>query len=251
MRPVVTEIAGDVFHVEGPETNWQLLVEDRGVVLVDSGWPRDYPLVVRSLAEVGKGPDDVVAILLTHAHRDHLGTAATFRRRHQTPLWCHRDEAPHARGEVVEEISKGELVARLWRPTVMWFVARFIWRGAARVERLEAVETFDQDTALDLPGAPVPIPTPGHTSGHCSFYLPSQGVLLAGDALVTYDLLRRRPMIGPMPPVFDHDPDQSVVSLRRLSGLNASVVLPGHGAPYYGTPADAVDSALKAARLPS
>lgn len=250
MRPVVTEVAGGVFHVEGPGTNWQLLVEDGDVVLVDTGWPRDYELVVRSLAEVGKGPHDVVAILLTHAHRDHLGTAAAFRHRHGTPIWCHRNEAPHARGEVVEEISKVALAARLWRPTVMLFAANIIWRGATRVERLDAVETFDQDTALDLPGAPVPIPTPGHTSGHCSFHLPSQGALLTGDALVTYDLLRRRPIVGPMPRVFDHDPDQSVESLRRLSKLDAHVVLPGHGTPYHGTPADAITNAREA-RSPS
>ncbi len=50
---------------------------------------------------------------------------------------------------------------------------------AARVERLRSVETFTTD-ALDIPGRPVPVPTPGHTSGHSAFHLPERGALLVG-----------------------------------------------------------------------
>ena len=49
-----------------------------------------------------------------------------------------------------------------------------------------------------------------------------------------------REILGPMPPVFDHDPDQSLTSLQKLVDLDAHVVLPGHGAPFDGTPAEAV-----------
>lgn len=241
MRPLVTEAGSGVFHVQGAGTNWQLLVDGREVTLVDAAWPRDFGLIAASLAAVGRSPGDVVTILLTHAHRDHLGTAAEFRRRYGTPVRSHVAEAAHARGEVIEEISKPALLARLWRPTVMVFAANVLWHGAIRAVRLPDVETFEEGAALDVPGRPVPVATPGHTSGHCSFHLPDAGVLIAGDALVTFDLLRRRPMIGVMPRVFDHDPARSALSLRRLASLDARVVLPGHGAPFQGTPAEAVE----------
>ena len=244
MRPVVTEVADGVFHVEGPGTNWQLLAEGDEVTLVDAAWRRDLRLVADSLETIGRRPEDVAVILLTHAHRDHIGTAAEFHRRYGTSVRSHVDEAPHARGEVVEEISKRALLARLWRPPVMLFVANIMWHGGNKVARVPNVETFDEGAPLDVPGRPLPVATPGHTSGHCSFQIPDRGVVIAGDAFVTFDVLRRRAMLGPMPPAFDHDPSQSVESLRRLAKLDAQVVLPGHGPPFRGTPAEAVERTI-------
>ena len=74
MRPVVTELADGVFHVERPGTKWQLLVEGDAVTPADAAWPRDLRLVARSLGTIGRRLEDVVVILLTHADRDHLGT---------------------------------------------------------------------------------------------------------------------------------------------------------------------------------
>jgi glyoxylase-like metal-dependent hydrolase (beta-lactamase superfamily II) len=247
VRPIVSQAADGVYHVQGPGTNWQLLVDGRDVTLVDAAWPRDFSLVCRSLAAIQRKPQDVAGILLTHAHRDHLGTAPEFARLYGTPTRCHVAEAPHARGEVVEEISKRDLLARLWHPTVMAFAANLLWHGAPWVERFSDVETFEGADSLDVPGRPVPVATPGHTSGHCSFHLPDRGVLIAGDAFVTVDLLRRRPRPGPMPSVFDHDPAESIRSLRRLAMLDAEVVLPGHGAPFNGSLSVAVDQALHTA----
>lgn len=55
---------------------------------------------------------------------------------------------------------------------------------AAKVQRLGAVGTFSSG-ALDAPGRPLAVHTPGHTSGHAALHLPDQGVLVAGDALMT------------------------------------------------------------------
>ena len=41
-------------------------------------------------------------------------------------------------------------------------------------------------------------------------------------------------------------PDVTLDSLRRLADLDAPLVLPGHGPPFAGTPADAVARALRA-----
>jgi glyoxylase-like metal-dependent hydrolase (beta-lactamase superfamily II) len=100
MRPVVTELADGVFHVGRPGTNWQLLVEGDAVTLADAAWPRDLRLVAESLETIARRPEDVAVILLTHAHRDHLGTAAEVHRRYGTPVTSHVDEVPSARGEV-------------------------------------------------------------------------------------------------------------------------------------------------------
>ena len=63
---------------------------------------------------------------------------------------------------------------------------RILRAGATRAERLTEVTPFAAESGpLDVPGHPVPVPTPGHTSGHCAFHLPDRGVLITGDALIT------------------------------------------------------------------
>ena len=114
---------------------------------------------------------------------------------------------------------------------------------ATKVERLGALELFT-DRQLDLPGRPVVVHTPGHTSGHCSLHLPDHGVLLAGDALMTGHALARTEGPQLLPDFFHTDAAQARQSLERLRNLSADVVVPGHGPAFLGSPARAVDLAL-------
>jgi hypothetical protein len=54
------------------------------------------------------------------------------------------------------------------------------------------------------------------------------------------------PDSGPqlMPDYFNTDSVRARESLERLAPLEAEVVVPGHGAPFHGTPAEAVTAAL-------
>jgi glyoxylase-like metal-dependent hydrolase (beta-lactamase superfamily II) len=45
------------------------------VALVDTGCPGDREKVLASLTAVGSSPEAVAAVLITHAHNDHLGSA--------------------------------------------------------------------------------------------------------------------------------------------------------------------------------
>ncbi|GFM26224.1 beta lactamase like protein, partial [Mycobacterium sp. PO2] len=72
---------------------------DDGVILIDAGFPGSRADVLASLGELGFGVTDVRAILLTHAHIDHFGTAIWFAQTHGTPVYCHADEVGHAKRE--------------------------------------------------------------------------------------------------------------------------------------------------------
>jgi phosphoribosyl 1,2-cyclic phosphodiesterase len=52
------------------------------LVMVDCGLP--YRDLEQRLAAVGRAPEDVTAVLVTHEHGDHLRGVATFARRHAT-----------------------------------------------------------------------------------------------------------------------------------------------------------------------
>lgn len=242
----VEEVADGVAHVVGPRVAWQIVVDGDDVCLVDTGWPGDRELLAASLARVGRRLADVSAVLLTHAHPDHLGSAEHLRVHHGCAVHAHRDEVAHARGERIEQVGAGALLPRLWRPSVLGFLVNTVRHGALRAERVGEVGGFEADGSLEVPGRPVPVPTPGHTSGHCAYHLPDRGVLLSGDALVTEDPVsgRRGPRL--LPGFFHHDPARVLTSLQRLRSVEAGVVLPGHGAPFRGAPAHAVTRALQA-----
>jgi glyoxylase-like metal-dependent hydrolase (beta-lactamase superfamily II) len=246
---MMEQAADGVWLVTGTDNNWVLVADGDDVTLADAGFPRDLPRVLSSLERIGRTPGDVTAIVLTHAHPDHIGAAERLRADRGIPVRLLDAEAPHARGEVIEQVSELQILRAAWRPQVLLWALRILRAGGARVERLTRVEPFAAGSGpLDVPGRPVPVPTPGHTSGHCAFHLPERGVLIAGDALMTAHLVGRRTGPQLLPPMFNHDDAAALASLQALAGLSADVVLPGHGPAYRGSPASAVQRAVAAHR---
>lgn len=247
MRADVVEAGSGLFLVVGPRTNWCLIRDGDAITLVDAAWPRDYALVVDSLSQIGAAPTQVEAVVLTHAHPDHLGTAERLRAEHGATIHTHRAEVGHALGQYKERVRTIDLIVRLWRPAVLALAVTGIPKGGLRPTAAAQVEAFDGGP-LDVPGKLTAVPTPGHTSGHCSYLLPGQGAVITGDALVNRNLLTGR--AGPclMPEIFTHDSAQAAASLDNLADLDAEQILPGHGELLRMTPAEAVEQAKQAAR---
>jgi len=249
MVQAIDHVADGVWLVTGTDVNWVLVADGDEVTLVDTGEPRDLPRVLSSLERIGRALGDVAAVVLTHAHPDHIGAAERLRADRGIPVRLLEAEAPHARGQVIEEAPALQVLAAAWRPAVLLWVLRILRAGATRAERLTEVKPFEAGSGpLDVPGGLVPVPTPGHTSGHCAFHLPERGVLIAGDALITAHPAGRT--TGPQlcPRMFNHDEAAALASLQALAGLSADMVLPGHGPAYRGSPASAVERAVAAHR---
>ena len=117
----VIEVAPDVFLVVGPRTNWCLIRDGDAITLIDAAWPKDYPAVVDSLHQIGAGPDQVGAAVLTPAHSDHTGVAERLRAEHGAVVRTHRAEVGHATGTYHQRVRTIDLVARMWRPSVAAF----------------------------------------------------------------------------------------------------------------------------------
>ena len=256
LPPAPAEVADGVFYVPATETNSILVTEGTAVTVVDAGYPKDLARLEASLARIGRRVPDVAAVVVTHAHMDHIGDSARWRREHGTRVLVWEPEVPLARGDIRQMISRPRVLSHLFEPGTARALLRVL--GALRLHHIvfwegEPVpdpEPFDGTVPLDVPGGLVPVPTPGHTSGHCSYHLPGRGVLISGDALVTEDFPRRTHPPEPqlMHPDFAHDYARALESVQRLRDIAADVIIPGHGLPYHGSPASAVTHALERAR---
>jgi glyoxylase-like metal-dependent hydrolase (beta-lactamase superfamily II) len=240
-RPQLFQITEIVHLAQGEAVNWLLVTDDTGVMLIDAGYPGDREEVLASLRQLGYEAGDVRAILLTHAHIDHMGCAIWFAKTHGTPVYCHADEVGHAKREYLEQVSVFDVAARLWRPRWAVWATHVMRNGGLTREGIPTAQPLTAEAAAQLPGHPMGIPTPGHTGGHCSYLV--DGVLASGDALITgHPLLRRS---GPqlLPAVFSHNQENCIRSLAALALLETELLAPGHGDLWRGPIRDATEQA--------
>ena len=82
----ITEVAPGVFAAEGQTVNWTLIAEGDALTLVDAGWPGYLDDVLASISEIGHRLSDVEAVLVTHAHVDHIGSLPRLLEKHRVPV---------------------------------------------------------------------------------------------------------------------------------------------------------------------
>jgi glyoxylase-like metal-dependent hydrolase (beta-lactamase superfamily II) len=246
MAPALTAITDRVHFAYTDLVNWTLVTDDDGVMLIDAGFPGSRDDVLASLRQLGFGVDDLHAILLTHAHIDHFGSAIWFAKTHGTPVYSHAAEVGHSKREYLEQASPADIAKHIWQPRYLTWSVAITRKGAMTRDGIPSTQALTEDVAARLPGKPMAIPTPGHTGGHCSFVV--DGVLVAGDALVTGHPLSRRSGPQLLPDLFNHDQDGCVRSLAALGMLDTDVLLPGHGPLWRGSVREATEKAAAQAR---
>jgi glyoxylase-like metal-dependent hydrolase (beta-lactamase superfamily II) len=211
-----------------------LVVTDDGVTVIDAGLPGHWHDLTAELASIGRSVGDIKGLILTHGDSDHIGFAERLRRERGVPVFIHAADAARARGQDKVSNSWGRLKLG---PTLgfLWYSSR---KGGLRTKYLtEVVEVHDGDV-LDLPGSPRVIGLPGHSPGSIAIHVPVADAVFVGDGLTTRHVLTGER--GPRPAPFTDDPGAALISLDRLAALPATWVLPGHGTPFNGSPAEAV-----------
>lgn len=219
------EIEGGV-HTIGPTTEGvrkggysrAYLFEDGDrLTLVDTLFDDDAQMIIAYLLSIGRAPRDLTDIVLTHAHRSHLGGLATLKRLSGARVHAHDQEAPIIAGR--EQAKPVRLLPI--RPLVL-----YPFRVLSHLHRPPHV-ACEVDATIgegDSVGTLEVLHVPGHTPGHLAF-LWKQRIVIVGDAILTW------PSFGAGWPGFNLDEPEYRRSLWRLVGLQPQIVGPGHGLP--------------------
>jgi glyoxylase-like metal-dependent hydrolase (beta-lactamase superfamily II) len=240
--PIVTRINENVVRLGTRILNWYLLAGDEGVTIVDAAVPGYRLQLGPGLRELGRTLPDVKAIVLTHAHPDHIGFADQLRQELDIPVYVHRDDEELARTAKQFGKRDGSMLPYLRYPMAYRLVVELLRNGGAKPRPIGDLTRFDDGEELPVPGRPRAIHAPGHSPGESAFV--AADVLFAGDTLCTLNPLTggRGPQL--MPSALNTSTAQALASLDKLVGSGTSVLVPGHGEPVR-EPNAAIDEARR------
>ncbi|NEW55007.1 MBL fold metallo-hydrolase [Nocardia cyriacigeorgica] len=228
----IDQVSDSVYVVAGTNVNWALVTDGSGVTVIDAGYPSDTGDVLDSVRQIGHRLPDVAAVLITHAHLDHIGAIPTLVEQVGMPVYTGAEEVRHAKLEYLQQMDAVGMARQLVTARGRRWVAHTLCAIRGHIGMTVPTATAAGPTALAaLPGGLVAVPTPGHTSGHTAYFMPSESVLFSGDALITGHPLVAH--VGPqlLPAVFNHDEAATYVTAVELAAQPARVLVPGHGPP--------------------
>jgi glyoxylase-like metal-dependent hydrolase (beta-lactamase superfamily II) len=201
-------------------------------MIVDAAFPATWPYLLRALEEIRRKPGDVEAVILTHAHFDHLGFAARAAAEFSVPIWVHREDEFIAAHPYRYQHERSRLLYPVLYPRGIPILGAMVAAGALRVNAVTSTRELSPGPQDVVPGKPEVIFTPGHTWGHCALHFPDRDTVITGDALVTLDPYKAARGAQVIAGAATADSEMALASLDAIAQTGARVLLPGHGEPW-------------------
>ncbi|MEA4882482.1 MAG: MBL fold metallo-hydrolase [Clostridia bacterium] len=199
-----------VFYVPG-NPNSGVIVSDGSALLVDAGGDRDRgKALARAVRESGH---ELVGILLTHSHADHIGGCAAIVKETGAPVYVSAVESAFVEHTTLE--------------TCMLLSGAAPWtemQGKFLMAQPAPVAGRFVDGPMSVGGVEFAVYSlPGHSPG--SVGIAAGAVLFAGDAVFAPEVLGK--FIVP----YNTNMTALMASHARLKELAFDIVVPGHGVP--------------------
>jgi len=181
------------------------LLKDKGAswTLLDTGLPGASSAILAYLAKIRVEPTAVKKILITHLHRDHVGSLKTMIEKTHARTFAHWIEAAYIAMD-----------------------PKYDGPGTPPAEPVVVDETFKDGDPIDAAGGLVAYHTPGHTPGHSSFYQTERKILFSGDLFFG----NGDKVVLTVPEYTFHTPTAQI-SARRMGRLAVDSLMTYHGGP--------------------
>ncbi len=144
------------------------------------------------------------AIVLTHAHFDHIGAVDDVRKHFTIPVYVHEKE----KNWLSDPMLNGSKVFRLQKAITAMAANRFFSK-----EETIKIEGFEFDL----------FETPGHSPGSVSCFFEKEGFVISGDALFKGSIGRTDLPEG------NHSQLLTSIHNKLLTLPEETIVMPGHG----------------------
>ena len=185
------EIIPNVHLIPGVTGGNVYLLVGSTLTLVDAGLPDDADAILSYIDSLGRSTTEVTRIVITHYHRDHVGSIEAIKQRTGSLVLAHSADVP------------------------------LISAQAVTVDA-----TLEDGDHLDVLHGATVVHVPGHTPGSIALHLPAERVLLCGDTIKNGG-----ERLTPPPEQYTADMKGAIASIRRMAGLEFDVLCVGHGAP--------------------
>ncbi|MDP6451755.1 MAG: MBL fold metallo-hydrolase [SAR202 cluster bacterium] len=196
-----------------PGINWSkaYLIEGDTLALVDSGLPWNSGRILKYIRKIGRKPEELSHLLVTHAHPDHTGSASSVARKTGAQVVAHSADTKRRRNGA--NLSYMGVFGSAPIPLPFF-------------ERTPVATLVNEGDVLPIAGGIRILHTPGHTSGSVCFLEESTKTLFSGDTIFSDGerISRSVPFPG-------YDAVAYRASLERLATLDFEAVCGGHGAP--------------------
>ncbi len=217
------EIVPGFYQMTLRYTNMYLVVE-KALTLIDTGFQGTTSHVIDFVRKLGRSPEEIETVILTHNHLDHTGGLEELRKVTKAKVLAHRADVfipanviPYPAGNVVGVLLRVPLLASLRK--------KFVLDSSEVDLALEGGEVFN------ILGGMKVVPTPGHTPGSISLYFPAHRLLVVGDALNKRGDVIRMPL-----KTVSTNLEQAKESIRAMASLDVDILCVGHGRPLlYNT----------------
>ncbi|WAA11453.1 MBL fold metallo-hydrolase [Fervidibacillus halotolerans] len=186
--------------VLGPlETNGYCFINEDRCLFIDPGNEAE-----RIIEFIKKRQLKLEAILLTHAHFDHIGAADDIRMEYGAPLYVHEKEMDW----LDQPMLNGS--------------GLFFPNNPIRINGAD--ESIRTEGRLEVAGFSFQVfETPGHSPGSVSFYFKEENLIVCGDTLFAEGIGRTDLPGG------DFKQLMTSIQQKLLTLPDQTVVLPGHG----------------------
>jgi glyoxylase-like metal-dependent hydrolase (beta-lactamase superfamily II) len=188
---------------------------DGELVLIDAGFPNQEAAIFNAIQTIGRRPEDLGHLVCTHAHPDHIGSAAAVVNRTGATTWLHAVDVPIAE-------SGGPFRPMTSSPGLPQRIGfRLFWRPDERVGPLPIDNQIADGDTLPVAGGLTVVHTPGHSAGHVSLSWQSGRLMIIGDAGSN--------VAGIGDPLGFEDRTEGRRSQQRLAALEFEAAAFGHG----------------------